>query len=67
MKLLIITLLLSLLISCEKPECDIVFIDLSDAIEEGKECKSIASCGDGGIDKSLLKLCQDEKAKQKKK
>ena len=67
MKLLIIILLFSLAISCAKPECDIFFTDLPGAIAEGEDCHSIASCGDGGIDKSLLKLCLSEKEKQKQK
>ena len=64
MKLTIITMTLCFfLISCVKPSCDIFFTDLPGAIKEEKDCNMIASCGDGGVDENLLKLCLKEKEK----
>ncbi len=68
MKLALITIALYLfLLSCVKDSCDIFFTDLLGAIKEGKDCNTIASCGNGGVDENLLKLCLKEKEKLKTK
>ncbi len=66
MKPTLITMILCFsLLSCVKHSCDIFFTDLLGAIKEGQDCNTIASCGDGGVDENLLKLCLKEKEKIK--
>ena len=64
MKLTLITMTLCFfLLSCREPVCD-VFVDMREPIED---CYAVTKCRSGAVDKDTLKVCLEEKEKNKKK
>ena len=58
MKLLVVTLVFLLFLSCVRTtECHIHYTNLENVIEETEDCHRLAYCGGGGYDEGLLKLC----------